>query len=239
MNKAYLDTETGGFESKTDALLQIALVPVIDGERLPHFSSYMMPPSDLIINDSALKVNGIKRIDIPSFKPEKDVLVDFCSYLEKLETKLTFTAFNAPFDLGFVKQWFLRNKMQSDFGYFFRPMICDVLKKAQDKKRYFPVRPENMKLTTLSALFKIKHDGAHEALSDVLAMIDLDNILDSLGEQITPESKLSYRENCKKYLDSKYIIFNPDGDIFIQKNAVKDQNALRFILNEMWEMYGQ
>lgn len=239
MNKAYIDVETGGFDANTDALLEVAVVPVIDGERLTPFQSYMMPPSHLIINDGALAVNKIKRIDIASFKPEKDVLLELCSYLEKLSVKLTFTAYNAPFDYGFIKQLFIRNAMLSDFGYFFRPTINDVLKKAANKKQFFPVKPANLKLTTLTKLFKIKHDNAHTALDDVNAMIELDAILDSLGEQVTPEDKKTYREMCQKYLDSKYIIFNPDGDIFIQKYATQDLQALRFILNEMWEMYGQ
>ena len=238
MKKAYLDVETGGFNNKEDALLEIAIVPVIDGERLAPFVSYMMPPSELKIDDGALKVNGIKRCDILTYKPEKEVLLGMCSYLEKLDTRLVFTAYNAPFDRSFVKQWFIRSNMEPEFNFFFRPISCDILEKAKTKQKYFPVRSANLKLTTLTKLFKIAHDGAHTALSDVNAMIDLDIILDSLGVELSLMDQLDYRTSCKKFLDSKYIIFNADGDIFINKQTIKDPSAFRFILSELWEMYG-
>lgn len=234
--KLYGDVETGGFNPKEDALLEIAVIPVIDGERLPHFVSYMRNES-LKISDDALRVNGIKREQIATFPEEKEVLGNFIKYLEDLQRRFSFYAYNAPFDHGFVKEWFMRNGAYSDWLYFFNIAPRCVLEKARMKTKYFPGKVPNHKLGTLTKFFSIKHDNAHEALSDIMATIELDTILDSLGEKIDIDEKLTRREKLKKYFDSRYVIFNHNGDIMLNAETLKNQNALQFIVMELWDQF--
>ena len=108
-----VDVETGGFNSATDALLEIAAVPILmdtNGEliRSETIACEVEPFEGANIEESALQFTGIE-IDHPDRNalPEKDALKTIFQPIRKLLKtqnckRAILVAHNAHFDLGFV-----------------------------------------------------------------------------------------------------------------------------------------
>ncbi len=108
-----IDVETGGFNAKTDALLEIAaVIPAMDehgnlySDELLHFHVEPFPNAN--IEPESLKVNGIKphhpfRMAIP----EKEALLETLGPIRKAVknrgcNRAILVGHNATFDLGFL-----------------------------------------------------------------------------------------------------------------------------------------
>lgn len=111
-----VDVETGGVESRTDALLEIAAVFVEQqpetGELVPaleHFHKHVVPFEGSRIQEEALKVNGIEPYHPFRFaEDEKKVIEDLFAMVKKAVKKhkcrrAVLVGHNAHFDLGFVQ----------------------------------------------------------------------------------------------------------------------------------------
>ena len=108
-----IDVETGGFNCKTDALLEIAAVPILmnsEGNLIPAetIACEVEPFEGANIEESALQFTGIE-IDHPDRNAlqEKDALKETFQPIRKLLKtqnckRAILVAHNAHFDLGFV-----------------------------------------------------------------------------------------------------------------------------------------
>ena len=125
-----VDVETGGFNAQTDALLEIAVVPIVmdsDGNLLrgETYAAHVIPFAGANIEKAALEVNGI-RVDNPLrlamserealdkiFKPVRAAMSDNGC------TRAALVGHNAHFDLGFLNAAIARtNFKRSPFHPF-------------------------------------------------------------------------------------------------------------------------
>ncbi|MEK6806730.1 MAG: ribonuclease T [Pseudomonadota bacterium] len=125
-----VDVETGGFKAETDALLEIAAVPIImnpDGEliRGDTVAAHVQPFAGANIEKAALEVNGIK-VDNPLrlALPEKEALDRIFKPIRTLMSEVgckraVLVGHNAHFDLGFLNAAIARtNFKRSPFHPF-------------------------------------------------------------------------------------------------------------------------
>lgn len=100
-NIAFLDTETGGLNPHTDALLEIGL-------HLPHaphldLSSVILPDPDLNITDGAKRVNGWPKAYEGRAKITEPEAILLLQRRLKEENVRVLVCHNAPFDTAFIK----------------------------------------------------------------------------------------------------------------------------------------
>ncbi len=108
-----VDVETGGFKAETDALLEIAAVPILmdsngDLIRGDTVAAHVQPFAGANIEKAALEVNGIK-VDNPLrlALPEKEALDKIFKPIRTLMSeagckRAVLVGHNAHFDLGFL-----------------------------------------------------------------------------------------------------------------------------------------
>ena len=186
--KAWIDVETGGGDSKTSALLQIAVLIGKDS-----FVSYVKPPEGLEIEDEALEVNGITREQIKTFPSERRVFLLLKKFLDQhvnkfdKNDKLLFCGYNSQFDTQFVRALWDRQE-DKFYGSYFSQYDVDtfaLVKRlyAMDQiELHLPVEvpagmKPNLKLGSMCNLFGIDMKNAHDALADIKATKKLDKIL--------------------------------------------------------------
>lgn len=110
-----VDVETGGFNEKTDALLEIAAVAVqmdAEGELSPgeKFADHVLPFEGARCEEAALKVNGIDPFHpLRAARDEKDVLRDFFDAVGKWTakqgcTRAIMVGHNTFFDHKFISE---------------------------------------------------------------------------------------------------------------------------------------
>jgi len=159
----------------------------------------------------------------------------FIKYLYSLQAKFKFTAYNAQFDKNFVYALFCRNQRYGDYKELFRDGICCVL----DMAKTFIKDSKNHKLKTICDYYKIDLINAHDALADIEATIKVYDILKTKKEQLNPyEKEVTYLDKRKKYLQTSHIQIGKDNDVYISSIAVKNKEALLFIIQELWDLYG-
>lgn len=106
----YLDTETTSLDAKRCGIIQLAAILEIDTIDLR-----MRPADGLEISDEALAVSGTKREDLEGLPTEREAHAAFLRWLGKHIDKFSktdkafFSGYNSPFDVEFVRAWFLRN----------------------------------------------------------------------------------------------------------------------------------
>jgi len=229
MNILVADCETSGLDPKKSAMLQIALIPIIDGVVKDPFVSYVQPHKLADIADGALKVNKINREDLATFPTIEEMTKNMLAFIDQYDCKFTIRAHNAQFDKDFLYHFMSRQGLHGDYIKRFRPELQCTLEKAKRVFAKEKKKPANFKLGTLCEWFGIKLENAHEALSDAMPLIPLWDALDAMEGFKTPKIKLSKEE----YLQPKYIQINPDGSVFISPEGTKDKDALSAILTEL------
>ena len=146
---------------------------------------------------------------------------------------------NVQFDRKFLYALFCKLGMHTEFVRRFRPNdICtfEMAKKIFKGKRN---GPEKFNLGALCKHFDIKLDNAHDALHDISATYDLYEILRSMKPEVQQQQKsMTYLEKRDKYLDRSYVMFNAEGDVYINEKATKDPEAMKFISEELYNLYG-
>ena len=232
-----IDVETGGFNPKTSALLEIAIIPIIHGEKQEPFVSYIRPFNGAEVSDGALKVNGLTRDQIKDFPSESEVFIKLLKFIDSHEAPLYLLGQNVQFDRDFLNEFFKRNMTHMEFVRRFRPeLLCtlELSKKVFDKKRQ---KPANMKLGTLCEWFSIKLEKAHTALADIEATVELWDCLTAMEGFKEAPVELSYEDKRAKYIQPKYLQINADGGVYISSDATKDKRALEMVLAELHEIF--
>lgn len=239
MNYLVLDVESSGFDPKKHALLEIAMIPVINGVKKEPFVSYVAPHEGAILDPKALEINKITLDQIKTFPDGKEVLKNLIEWLDSHETVFNLIGQNIQFDRNFLYTFFSRHMSHGEFITRIKPGDFCTLEMS---KKYFSnkgAKPSSMKLGDLCKFFGIKLENAHSALPDVEATYELFLALKAMEPNIpVPTEKLTYQEKRTKYLDPSYVTFNAGGDIYINTKMTKDKAAARFIAEEIYRIYG-
>jgi len=172
----FIDVETTGLDAKVNGIIQIA-GQVVFGHNAEYdvietFNFSVQPFPRDVVNQQALKVNGVTEADIQRFRKPGEVFFDLISTLNRhveknnFKDKFYFAAYNAAFDFGFIKEWFLKNN-NSDFDKYFDRRILDVMQLAMFNLLPYEEVP-NFKLSTVAEYLNINPDGQlHDALTDI------------------------------------------------------------------------
>lgn len=179
MKRIWIDVETTGLDPKTCGIWQLAAISeVYDLEkrtwiRQREFNSRMNPGSEVTIERTALQVGGITVNDLLSYESGWDVFNRFLSWMEAEVSKFDktdkyhFYAYNAHFDVGFMREWFLRNG-NTWFGAYFWSNPVDVMTLAGEVCLFRRNEMDNFKLGTVANVFGVRAEGdLHDAMTDI------------------------------------------------------------------------
>lgn len=183
----YIDTETTGADPSTCGLLQLSGSFKINGQHLDTFNFRCKPFEGSVIEDEALKVNGITLDEIKQFPSPRQTYRDFVALLLKhinkydKNDKFFFRAYSARYDSDVLRKWFTLNGDNFYGSYFYTPEMC-VLQKAIWKVRNDRNKLPNFKLPTVCKHFGINADEnrLHDAKYDIALTIALDEKLDTI-----------------------------------------------------------
>ena len=184
MKKIFLDTETTGLNPKKNGLLEIGGI-IETSNATEEFVIECSPFKNDVIDKKALAVNHISKDDLFKRTPPREAYHNFVSILSKhvdrydKRDKFFFLAYNAPFDYGFLREFFLKNDDHYFGSWFFWPAI-DVAVLAALHLRDERSRMFNFKQTTVAPVLGIDIDEskAHGALYDT-------QILKAIFDKIT------------------------------------------------------
>lgn len=233
MNVICFDVESSGLDPKKCSILQLAMIPIIDGVVGSPFVSYVRPHKGSDIQDGALKVNRINREDLETFPTIEEMTKSMLAFIDQYDCKFYLCAHNAQFDRDFLYHFMTRQGLHGEYIKRFRPDLqCTWIKAKQvfEKQRK---KPANFKLGTLCEWFGIKLENAHDAMADARVVNPIWDALTAMEGFKTPTVKLPHAE----YIQPKYLQINPDGSVFISPHGTKDKNALTAILSELHELF--
>jgi len=152
-----LDVETTGLSQKTEDIIEIALVKVIDGEMTNQFTSLVKPGKTLsprIVSLTGLTDSMLE--DAPAFS-------DIAEDVERFIGKSIVLAHNAVFDLGFLSEALTKCGIKHSFQYL------DTVKIAKMAYRNL----KNYKLETLISELGLAEKQSHRAMDDVRCTLKL------------------------------------------------------------------
>ena len=225
---------------KSGELLQVAIVPIIDGvpDETRAFNEFCRPLTK-VWNSHAEKVHGISRKRAESFQHPSELCEKLGKWIEQFDNVFTMMGYNCTGDKRFIERLVVDYKISNDWHFKVQHKWKDVFDMAKKRKKQIPKK--DLKLPTLCDYFGIPLI-AHDALSDALGAYHVSErlrLMDSPTEarQKYLVSQMTEVEKRKKYLDLKYLMVNGDGSIFLTEHATKDKEALRIILGEIWSLY--
>lgn len=155
-----IDLETTGLNPKTDKIIEIGAVKVIDGQVVETFQTYINPGRKL--EDRITELTGISQEQVDS----APVIAEVFPQLEVFLEDLPLLGHRILFDYSFLK------KAAVDLKKTFEKQGIDTLRIA----RCFLTHLEHRTLPYLCQYYQIEHD-AHRALADAEATGKLYEIL--------------------------------------------------------------
>ena len=232
----FVDIESSGL-GENAAILEIAAVPYIDGEYLPHFQSYLAPHLGATLDPKAFEINGIDIKSLNDFPSPSLVVKSFVDWIDSHEKVFTLIGHNVQFDKKKLYELFCRTAHYSSFVTRFRVKHICTMKMAKELFKYKKIKPEGFSLSKLCKFFNISLINAHSALPDIQATIKLYEELKAMKvKDISTTTSMSYAEKRRKYMSIDYCTVNPEGDFYIHCKATRDSAAMQFILSEIYDL---
>jgi DNA polymerase III subunit epsilon len=165
-----LDTETGGLDPSTDALLSIGLVDFQDGEVL-RTEEILVDPEGLACNPKALAVNQID-LDVHcgysvTRAEAAERIRDFCAPMGRP----IIAGHNVQFDIGFIRKLFAPDVLRRTVSH----RVLDTMQVLCFLGHAGLIPPDIAKLDQAMAHFGITMpaDKRHTALGDALVTAEL------------------------------------------------------------------
>lgn len=133
MIKIFYDTETTGLDPAKHSIIQLAGCVEIDGKIVREFDWKLRPHPKALIDEEAMKVNGLTVEEIMAYPPAKDAYKSFITMLslhidrfDKTQKAWLVGFNNRKFDDVFLRQLF---ELQKDkfFGSWFWSDSLDVM----------------------------------------------------------------------------------------------------------------
>lgn len=181
----WIDTETTGLDCKIHGLREVGFIIEIDGEVKEKGLLYintMTYKKEKYISKYVRDSMGVSEETLLQYPTSKNTYIAFenivYKYVNSANTsKFQMAGFNIDFDYEFMKEWFedvyrSENMFNTYFGY----QKLDVLSLVRNLKYFKCFETQNNKLETLCKHFNIPID-AHEALSDIVATKQLNDLL--------------------------------------------------------------
>ena len=177
--KIYIDVETTGLNPDEHGIIQIAGIIEIDDKIEKSFNLRSNIHKDDAFDPKALEVIGKTIEQIHEFPDAVSVHQQFCEIMQEFvdkydsKDKFSFIAYNAGFDMDFLRSWFGKCGDKYFGSWFWFPYI-DVMTLAYNS--LLKERPEmtNFKLGTVADKMglELEKTKLHDALYDVkLAMM--------------------------------------------------------------------
>ncbi len=169
---AVFDCETTGTDTTRDEIVSLALLQLDpDGVETGRYTRLIKPTRE--IPAGATAVHGITTADVADAPPFADIAAE----LRALLGDAVFVAHNVGFDLPMLQHAFERAGIE---------YVPDATACTLEAFRLLEPLADNHRLQSICERRAIALEGAHEALSDVLATAELLRVV--LGEGIAPET---------------------------------------------------
>lgn len=179
MRYIVFDTETGGLDPTTDALISIGAV-VWDSKsgRLhdPDFEFYRTVYDGGDLNPDALRVNGFTREQVADFSPPAEAwpaFVSFCQGQFPRGQQVTLAGHNTGFDVGFLRRLARTSGNGARVDAIFSHRTLCTMNAVRFLSLAGVLRPGMGGLGQCAAEFKIERQTAHNALGDARMAADL------------------------------------------------------------------
>lgn len=175
MKLFFFDLETTGLDHKTNGIHQLSGSIDVNGVECLKFNIKMAPPSDLIVEDAALKIAGVTKDDImkyPSYEEAYKTLIRMLyKFVDKYNNgdKFFLVGYNnAAFDNQFLRSFFAKNN-DKYFGSWFWSNSFDVMVLASYLLKDRRSTMRDFKLKTVAAALGIEVDESklHDAEYDI------------------------------------------------------------------------
>ena len=175
----WFDTETGGTNEKTDALIQLSAIIEIDDIVVEEINLKMRPIDGKLVNDEAIRVHGITTEMINGYQSPIAAHREFESFLSRYNelpnktNRYIMAGYNPDFDCRFLNQWY-QDITGGPYDYWkhlqFSPI--DVLPVLRAMRYEGIIKIPDTKLETVCKYFGIEIK-AHDAMSDIRATREL------------------------------------------------------------------
>lgn len=172
---AVMDTETTDRYWNSCAPIQIAaIICDHDGNVLGSFNERIKTTHQ--IKEEASKVHGIYAKDLVNCRREKDVLTDFCVWLQSFNVDCVLTYNGEAFDRRMLQK--RCEVLKISFNYFNQEIFpgidgyydCILDAKRQNYCGLKDALGAKWRLSMVAEHFHIDSDGAHDALEDVIML---------------------------------------------------------------------
>lgn len=173
MKVLWIDTETTGLDPVKQDIITMAFLVEINGEEKDRLYLECQPFDYTTVQAGALQVNGftvekLKTLQTPQEAYRKLItfLNKYCDKYDKFDKMLP-AGHNIPFDIDFLKHFFLKNRDSYLFSYLdyhkLDTMTLALMLKSAGLENY-----SNVKLETLAASIGYK-EPLHNSLNDIVA----------------------------------------------------------------------
>jgi len=169
----FFDLETTGTSTTQDRIIEIAIIKIEEGKN--DTSLHMMINPEIPITESATAIHGITNDMVKDCATFKDVAKEIFDFMNGCDIG----GYNSNrFDIPFLSNEFSRVGIDWDLSSANFIDVCTIFKRMEER--------------TLSAAVKFyldrEHTGAHGALEDVSATIEVFNAQLSLYQNSIPET---------------------------------------------------
>ena len=166
-----VDVETTGLSPERCAIVQLAAVMYYQGKEADHINLQLAPFEGAEIDEEALSVTGLNRLQIACFPEQNGQYLRFAAWLEKhidkynTRDKAYPLAYNGHFDLGFLQAFFARNG-DNYLGSYINRKLLDPLAFLRFLDYEGVIALDSYKLGRVCEHFGIPLK-AHDALADI------------------------------------------------------------------------
>ena len=173
MKKLFIDVETTGLDPEKCSIIEIGMIIEYDNLH-EEYKMNAQPFTNDIVSMSALETCKKTVKDLEAYQHPRDMYLELKSILDvhinryDKKDKFMFIAYNAQFDYGFLRNFFLKNSDKYFGAWVFFPPI-DVMNLAAFYLRKTRHELENFNLATIAKHFKVQTQEAenfHDALYD-------------------------------------------------------------------------
>ena len=178
----FLDVETTGTNPERHHIFQISGILTDENFNILEECNYMCKPYSLdhyeqgALDKTGMTLDDLKNIEMSSsdaYVQFSELLSRHCNKFDKKD-KIHFVAYNASFDVSFIRAWFAVNGDNYFGRWFWNPSLCVMQAAAWMTQRVRGALP-NFQLGTLCKCAELgwDEDQAHNARYDVLKTLEL------------------------------------------------------------------
>ncbi len=173
MKRIFIDTETTGLDPKKHGVIELAGLVEVNEKAVETFSFKMRPFPDDVIDREAMKIHGVTEEEVrqwlPPVKVHEGLIETLTRYVDRYEKtdKFHWVGYNAYFDVGMMREWFMKNNDKYFGAWFFHPPIDVMILAAYALRNERPRIPNFSQVTVAEHLgITVDREQVHGALYD-------------------------------------------------------------------------